>query len=90
MLNALSLFNGVNGQKMKVVNFREAVIEELIENDDNDVIQKSEILQPLQTLEHILAKSPKTSRCKTCYSLLAKKVGNLIFINLTYLECYIF
>lgn len=30
-------------QKMKIVNFREAVIEELLENDDN-AIQESEIL----------------------------------------------
>lgn len=31
---------------MKIVNFWEAVIEELLENDDND-IQDSEFLQPL-------------------------------------------
>lgn len=36
ILNSLSLFIGVTGQKMKIVNFREAVIEDLLENDDND------------------------------------------------------
>ena len=80
VLNALSLFIGVNGQKMKIMKFREAIIEELLQNDDDDT-QQSELIQPsLPTLDHTLEKSPKTSRCKSCYSLLAKKEGTLIFI----------
>lgn len=79
ILNSLSLFIGVTGQKMKIAKFREAVIEDLLENDNDDK-QESVFLQPLQTLDHVLEKSPKTSRCKSCYSLLSKKEGNLIFI----------
>ncbi|XP_025425482.1 piggyBac transposable element-derived protein 4-like [Sipha flava] len=73
VLNALSLFIGVSGQKMKIMKFREAIIEELLRNDDEDT-QQSELIQPLPTLDHTLEKSPKTSRCKSCYSLLEDKL----------------
>jgi hypothetical protein len=68
---------------MKIMKFREAIIEELLRNDDEDT-QQSELIQPLPTLDHTLEKSPKTSRCKSCYSLLVKKEGKLptIYLNI--------
>lgn len=73
MLNAFSLYIGVTGEKMKIINFREAVIEGLLENE-NDATR--EIKRQQISLEHQLDKSTKTSRCKTCYKLLAKTQGN--------------
>lgn len=52
------MFIGVTGQKIKIVNIWEVVIEELLENDDYD-IQKSEFLQQFQTLDHKLEKISK-------------------------------
>ncbi|XP_022165224.1 uncharacterized protein LOC111030157 [Myzus persicae] len=58
MINALSLYTGVTGNRMKLVEFREAVIQGLLRN-------KTTTHVPTQKInEHLLEKTSKTGRCK--------------------------
>jgi len=73
MTNALSLYTGVTGNRMKLVEFREAVIQGLLRN-------KTTTHVPTQNInEHLLEKTSKTGRCKPCYEIISKEKGNTFF-----------
>lgn len=65
MINALSLYTGVTRSRMKLVEFREAVIQGLLRN-------KTTTHVPTQKInEHLLEKTSKTGRCKRCYEIIS-------------------
>lgn len=73
MINDLSLYTGVTGNRMKLVEFREAVIQGLLRN-------KTTTHVPTQKInEHLLEKTSTTGRCKQCYEIISKEKGNTFF-----------
>lgn len=79
MVNALSIYTSVTGQKIALVDFREAVIEGLL--------QKKTLLTTDNGENHTLEKTSNIGRCKRCYEMISKEKGNVIH-NQNYLNLY--
>lgn len=64
MVNALSIYTSVIRRKIKLVEFKEAVIEGLLQNKSKQS-QNSKANE-----EHILEKTTNIGRCKRCYEMI--------------------
>lgn len=71
MVNALSIYTSVTGRKIKIVDFREAIIEGLLE--------KKTLLTTEHEEKHTLEKTSNIGRCKRCYEIISKEKGTAIY-----------
>lgn len=70
IVNALSIYTDVTGQKMTLVDFREAVIQGLLKKKTQITTDNEE--------KHVLEKTSNIGRCKRCYETISKEKGTEI------------
>lgn len=69
VVNALSLYSRVTNRNIKITEFREAIIE--------DMLTKRDCVMPAIDI-HNLTKCPKTNRCNQCYKDIVTRHGRKI------------